>query len=80
MGSLSFWEIVLTALDGRKAKILAVAGIVIGLASLKGWIDSDISVAILSILNIVAGGAAVGTNSVLGKRNFEGRRVPKQNI
>ena len=66
---------ILQFLDGRKAKILAVAGIVIGLASLKGWLDGDVSTAILSILNILAGGAAVATNKILGNRNFQGARI-----
>ena len=70
-----FFNRLLIFLDGRKTKFLAVAGVIIGLASLKGWLDTDISTAILTIMNILAGSASFATDKKLGFRNFEGRRV-----
>jgi hypothetical protein len=60
-------EGILRLLDGKKAKILAIFSVIIGLLTLKGAIDSDISAAIMAILNILAGTAAYATDSKFGK-------------
>ena len=69
------FESLLVFLDGRKTKFLAIAAVIIGLASLKGWLDTDMATAILTIMNILAGSASYATDQKLGARNFEGRRI-----
>ena len=68
-------EQILQFLDGRKAILLAVVGLVIGYLTATNVLDAQLGALILSVLNVLAGGAVVATNKVLGHRNFEGRRI-----
>ena len=58
---------ILRFLDGKKAKILAIAGIVCGYLTAVGYLDAKLSTMILSILNILAGGAAVASDRSFGR-------------
>lgn len=58
----------LETLDGNKTKLLGIAGVLLGAATRLGYIDSAMSLDILSILTILAGGTAVATDKVLGAR------------
>jgi len=62
-------------LDGKKAKIVAVSAIILNILTRMGYLDAQLAVDIFSILNILAGGAAVATDRNLGKRNFQGVRT-----
>ncbi len=61
-------EKILQFLDGRKAKILAICGLVIGYLITTNIIDAKLGGLILSILNIIAGGTVIATDKMLGKR------------
>ncbi|MFA5014820.1 MAG: hypothetical protein WC549_04705 [Actinomycetota bacterium] len=61
-------------LDGRKTYILAISGLIIGYLSTANIIDGKLATLILSILNVIAGGAVVATDQVLGRRNISGVR------
>lgn len=53
-------------LDGRKAKLLAIVGIILGAVTRMGYVDPQIATDIMSILTVLAGGAAVATDRTLG--------------
>jgi hypothetical protein len=65
---------ILTWLDGKKMVIAGCVAVVVGYLAKTGVIDTDLSTAILAIMNILFGGAVVATNQVLGKRNSMGAR------
>jgi len=65
---------ILQWLDGKKAVLLAIAGLVVGYLTTANILDSQLGALILSILNILAGGAAYATDRVLGQRNSLGGR------
>lgn len=58
---------VLQFLDGRKAIILAIAGLIIGYLSTTNVIDDQLAALILAILNILGGSAAYATEAKFGK-------------
>jgi hypothetical protein len=64
---------ILDWLDGRKAKMLAIAGVFLGMASRLGYLDSQIATDILSILTIMAGGASVATDKVIGSFKYRSK-------
>jgi len=55
-------------LDGKKAIICAVAGLVIAYLVQTNVMTGELGTLILSILNLLAGGTAIATNKVLGAR------------
>jgi type IV secretory pathway VirB2 component (pilin) len=59
---------ILDFLDGRKAKILGIVSVVIGYMTATGAMSADLATAILAVLNIIAGGAAMATDKTLGFR------------
>lgn len=61
-------ENILRFLDNRKAKILGITGVIIGLLTTQGIISPEVATAILSILSILAGGASMATDKALGAR------------
>jgi hypothetical protein len=61
-------ENLLKYLDGKKTIILAVIGLIDGYLVTTGTIDGLLGALILSILNILGGGAALATNKILGAR------------
>lgn len=65
---------ILTFLDGRKAKLIAIAGVVVGYLSVANIINDQLASAILAVLAILGGTAAFATDKVLGKRNELGTR------
>ena len=62
-------------LDGKKAKLLAIVSIVISVLTRLGYLEQQLAVDIFSILTILAGGTALATDKVLGKRNNLGQRI-----
>lgn len=65
-------EKILEFLDGKKAKLTAIAGLIFGYLVAAGFMDAKLGALILSIINILAGTTAVITDKQLGsrKRNF----------
>lgn len=59
---------ILEFLDGKKAIILAIAGLIIGYLVQTNVVDGQLGALILAILNILAGGTAYATDKVLGAR------------
>lgn len=59
---------ILEFLDGKKAKIVAICGVIVGYLSATNVIDPKLATAILSILSIIAGGAAIATDKIYGAR------------
>ena len=72
--TMSNLEVLLQWLDGKKAMILAISGLVVGYSVAANFLDARLGTLILSILNILSGGAVVATNQVLGARDRDGIR------
>ena len=53
-------------LDGRKAILAAVCGLIITYLVKTNVIDGDLGVLVLSVINLLAGGAVIATDKVLG--------------
>lgn len=64
---------VLEFLDGKKAKLLAILGVILGMCSRLGYIDAQMATDILSILTIMAGGASVATDRVMGSFRYRSK-------
>lgn len=65
----------LTFLDGKKAKILSLATIVIPFLASIGTIDEKLANVILGCFGVIFGSAAYATDRVLGRRNVYGQRT-----
>ena len=64
-------EYILAKINGKKSTIVALLALTISFAQLQGWITSDWSVYLNSVLVIIAGGANVVNASLLGKDNIK---------
>ena len=64
-------------LDGKKAIILTIAGLILNYLIVVETLDAKLGALILGVLNLLAGGTVIATNKVLGKRDNLGQRSKK---
>lgn len=75
---MNSFETFLTWLDGKKMVIVAIGSAILSYCVSTNLITADLGSLLQSILSILAGGALIATNNVLGTRNTAGVRIKTQ--
>ena len=68
-------ENILNYFDGKKTTILAITAAIISYLVATGLITAELGALLQTIISLLAGGAVVATNRVLGYRNKFGERT-----